>query len=127
MNYKTRQREAIYTYIKNINRDVTAAEIKEHFKANGVAVSLTTIYRHLDKLEKDGILRKYKLDGSTSACYKSADPDNKFLLKCENCGELVRFKCHDLDHLYKHFNSDHNFAINPYKTVFYGRCDRCKW
>ena len=67
------------------------------------------------------------LNGSNAACYKAVDKEaEKFLLKCEVCGRLVRFSCRDLENLYKHFNRAHNYAINPYKTVFYGRCDRCK-
>jgi len=127
MDYKTRQREAIFSYIEQQkSRYVTASEISEHFKKSGTSIGLTTIYRHLDKLVEKGVITKYNLDGSSSACYKANDPEDKFLLKCEDCGSLIRFKCHDLEHLYSHFNKEHNFAINPFKTVFYGKCNQCK-
>ena len=51
MDYKTRQREAIFSYIEQQkSRYVTAAELSEHFKKSGTSIGLTTIYRHLDKL-----------------------------------------------------------------------------
>lgn len=127
MDYKTKQREAIFCYIEQQkDRYVTAAELLEYFKSGGISIGLTTIYRHLDRLVEKGVLRKYNLDGANSACYKANTPEDKFLLKCEDCGTLIHFKCHDLEHLYNHFNQEHNFAINPYKTVFYGKCDQCK-
>lgn len=127
MIYKTRQSEAILDYIKQQKeRYVTAYEISQYFKSCGISVGLTTIYRRLERLTEQGLIRKYNLDGSSSACFKAIENDDKFLLKCEDCGDLVRFNCRDLEHLYAHFNSKHHFAINPYKTVFYGKCDKCK-
>lgn len=126
MDYKTKQRETILNYIQQQkNRYVTANELWNAFQKNGTEIGLTTIYRHLEKLENKGVIRKYNINGS-SACYKMAEKEDRFLLKCENCGQLVRFNCRDLESLYAHFNQAHHFAINPYKTVFYGKCSRCK-
>ncbi len=128
MDYKTKQREAIFSYIQQQkNRYVTVSELLHALKESGTDIGLTTVYRHLEKLEAKGIICKYHINGSNAACYKAVDKEaEKFLLKCEVCGRLVRFSCRDLENLYKHFNRAHNYAINPYKTVFYGRCDRCK-
>lgn len=127
MDYKTKQRDAIYNYIEEKrDRYVTVAELAEHFKKARVSIGLTTIYRHLEKLEDCGKVRKYHLDGQSAACFKATAEKENFLMKCEDCGDLVEFNCHDLEHLYNHFNDEHHFAINPYKTVFYGKCGKCK-
>ena len=127
MAYKTKQSEAILQYIEGRDSQyVTAAEISAYFKGQREAVSVTTVYRHLEKLTQKGILRKYAIEGRGSACYKMANPAEKFVLQCEKCGELVRFRCKDLEKVYNHFNEVHNFLIDPFKTVFYGCCDKCK-
>ncbi len=126
MDYKTKQRQAILEYIQQQkNRYVTVNELAKAFKEKNIAIGLTTIYRHLEKLEANGIIRKYNISGSSAACYKAIEEGDRFLLKCETCGKLVRFSCEDLERLYTHFNQAHNFTINPYKTVFYGKCSRC--
>lgn len=127
MNYKTKQKDAILNYLnEQKERYVTAKELLEHLKAKNIEIGLTTIYRHLEKLETKGLVRKYHLDGELSACYKAWGEQENFLLKCEDCGDMVEFKCPDLEHLYTHFNDEHHFAINPHKTVFYGKCRKCK-
>lgn len=124
MDYKTKQKDAILNYLNDQKeRYVTAKELSEHLN---IKVGLTTIYRHLEKLEAKGLVRKYHLDGELSACYKACNEQENFLLKCEDCGDMVEFKCPDLEHLYNHFNDEHHFAINPHKTVFYGKCGKCK-
>ncbi|MBR4030708.1 MAG: transcriptional repressor [Clostridia bacterium] len=127
MDYKTKQKDAILNYLnEQKERYVTAKELLEHLKAKNIEIGLTTIYRHLEKLEAKGLVRKYHLDGELSACYKACAEQENFLLKCEDCGDMVEFKCPDLEHLYTHFNDEHHFAINPHKTVFYGKCGKCK-
>ncbi len=127
MDYKTRQSEAILHYIEGRESQyVTAAEISAYFKGQRLAVSTTTVYRHLEKLTQKGILRKYSIEGRGSACYKLVNQTEKFVLQCEKCGELVRFQCRDLEQVYRHFNEEHHFLIDPFKTVFYGCCDKCK-
>ena len=31
-----------------------------------------------------------------------------------------------LEEIYRHIGDDHNFRINPKKTVFYGKCGKCQ-
>ena len=35
-------------------------------------------------------------------------------------------ECHHLEEIYRHIGDDHNFRINPKKTVFYGKCGKCQ-
>ena len=86
--YKTRQRQAILDFlIEKKDEHVTVGNISEHLEKDGVKVGTTTIYRHLDKLLEQGLVRKYTVDGTTSACFQYADQTEKcmenFHLKCE--------------------------------------------
>ena len=38
----------------------------------------------------------------------------------------TRMECHHLEEIYRHIGDDHNFRINPKKTVFYGKCEKCQ-
>ena len=91
-------------------------------------VGLTTIYRHLEKMEKDGIVTKFSVEGQPGACFQyieQGENQDCFYIKCEECGEVTKMECHHLAELYSHVNADHHFSINPKKTIFYGKCEKC--
>lgn len=129
--YQTKQRQAIMEYLDSHRGDyVTVNELAQHFQASGEQVSVTTIYRHLERLTAEGKVEKYHIEGMKSACFcgtsASADADEDNLtMKCQACGEIVHFSCPDLSHLYAHFAEEHRISIDPRKTVFYGKCDKC--
>ena len=130
VNYNTRQREAILNYILSLkDTHVTAAQIAEHFECENVPIGRTTIYRHLDKLVGDGLLRRYITDGISGACYQHVDSDENcrvhMHLKCEDCGKLQHLDCDALNDIERHFLDKHAFTINAMKTVLYGKCGNC--
>ena len=129
--YKTKQRQAILDYLmENKDKHVTAASISEHLEKEGARVGTTTIYRHLDKLLEQGLVRKYMIDGTTSSCFQYADQQGKckehFHLKCGKCGKLIHMNCSHFEELYEHILEDHGFEIDFFRTVFYGICRDCK-
>lgn len=130
-SYHTKQQQAILNYMEN-NKDiyVTVSQIARHLKEQKSPVGVTTIYRHLDKFQKEGIVQKIVLDGNSGACYQyiagTSKGDNlQFLLKCENCGEITNMGCSHMQDLYSHVLKQHNFNVNPYRTMFYGTCGKC--
>lgn len=130
-NYATKQRAAILSYIEKMGDDYqSASEILDGLSALGEKMGLTTIYRHLKNLEKEGLVISNQLEGVTSKSYRAANPNDssesiKFYLQCEDCGKVVNFECHEIGHLYAHLQKDHKFSVNPEKTIFYGHCG-CK-
>ena len=59
-SYATASRRKILEYLKNSNdHTVTAADVDEYLKKHDSEVNITTIYRYLDKLAKDGTVIKY--------------------------------------------------------------------
>jgi Fe2+/Zn2+ uptake regulation proteins len=129
-NYKTKQKEALLNFIKSLNGEhVTVQQIAIHFEEQGCALGVTTIYRHLDKLVSEGIVKKYILDGVSGSCYEYMGDSHScrehFHLKCEKCGTLIHLECESLEKIYQHINESHSFEINSLKTMFYGKCAKC--
>ena len=127
--YKTKQQIAIIDCLKaNGKSYVTVVEIEKFLRDRNCAVGITTIYRHLEKLEQDGIVARINVEKHQGACYQyitEEDSDDCFYIECEKCGQVTRMECHHLAELYSHVNADHHFHINPKKTVFYGKCEKC--
>ena len=58
--YKTRQRDLILEVLKKQgNRHLTAQEVTDLLHKKGTAVGKSTVYRYLEKLAQDGIVKKY--------------------------------------------------------------------
>jgi len=128
--YKTKQREAVLTYIASIgDTHVTAAQIVDHFESGSLTIGRSTIYRHLEKLTESGKVRRYSMDGASGACYQyvgNSDGCQAHMhLKCEGCGELFHLRCDTMSEMRRHILDEHAFSVNATKTVIYGRCDSC--
>ena len=69
--YATANRKKILDFLKeNSNRTLTVGDIDAHLKACASEVNITTIYRYLDKLEKEGTVMKYVAEKGSQAAYQ---------------------------------------------------------
>jgi len=129
MAYNTKQKEAVLACLKEHSEGhVHAADIAEHLAKAGSKVGLTTIYRQLDKLVEEGIVKKFVTEGS-SACYQYVGDGHcgeHFHLKCESCGKLIHLKCRTFDRLSAHILEEHGFLSDPGRTTLYGICGDCR-
>lgn len=130
MNYRTKQREAIYDYIVSLEGShVTASQISAYFEKKKMPVGRTTVYRFLDQLTESGKVRRYTTDGVSGACYQYVDGKSSchehLHLKCESCGALLHLECDAVNELWHHLFQEHTFQMNILKTVLYGTCTNC--
>lgn len=127
--YKTRQRELILNCLSDAgDRHLTVKDVMYELSKRDINVGQTTIYRHLDRLVSEGVVRRFYSNDSGSTCYQyvgGRNCTNHYHLKCTQCGELVHFECDELDKLYCHIGNEHGFEIDVARTVFYGKCARC--
>lgn len=126
--YNTKQRALILDFLKESSAHVSAKEIALHLEEQGVSVGTATIYRTLDRLCEQGVVRKFVIDERGGACYQYAengDCSNHFHLKCINCGSLIHIDCDFVAEMEKHFFDDHGFTVSSGKTVIYGVCSAC--
>ena len=128
--YTSKRQNLIKDYlIQNENKHVTAYDVYEHFKNNNVNIGLTTIYRQLENLTSEGFVNKYTVDSQSSCCYEYISHKNChedcYHMKCEKCGIIIHLECDEMKGIIDHLYSEHNFKINPHRTVLYGLCSKC--
>ena len=127
MTYMTRQQQAVLDCIAACPGGcATAMALADRLRSGGQSVGLTTVYRQLERLEKQGLVHKLVTD--EGACWQYCDclaHRDCILLKCEVCGAIQHMDCGHLGELYQHVLQQHHFRINPRRTLFYGLCDRC--
>lgn len=131
--YKTRQMTELLTFLKSVQGShVTVRDICGHFQSVGIAVGTTTIYRNLEKMVKEGLVAKYVVEGTSSACFEyigtleGCERSVCYHCKCEKCGKLMHLQCNEVGSLRQHLLEYHDFEMNSLRTVFYGICGECK-
>ncbi len=130
-NYRTKQRLHILEFLKaNTKKHITAEEIIEYFKNSDNPISKSTVYRYLDNLVEENIIRKYvTAERNDAACYQYIDDtdvcNTHYHLKCIYCGNLIHLNCEEIKNLQEHIYKEHKFMLDPCKTVLYGTCSEC--
>ncbi len=128
--YQTKQKACLLDYLRsNADRHVTAGELLHALADRGTPLGAATVYRQLERLESEGLVRRYTIDDRGSACWQyaggSAECQTHFHLKCTACGTLFHLDCEHLNEIAAHVAADHGFQIDPGRTVFYGLCADC--
>lgn len=127
MAYETKQGRLLREYLEGLGgRHVSVQEIAETLP---MKVGVSTIYRQLEKLEEQGLVRKYINDGEP-ACYQYAGDGvqgcrGHLHLKCSACGRLIHLECEEFDRLAEHLMAEHGFRTDPLRTSICGICKDC--
>ena len=123
-SYNTKQKDLIINVIKKQKHEFT---IKDIYKELNEKVGLTTIYRLVDKLINDNVLKKYiSRDNVTYYQYlKECNKENHFYLKCDKCGELIHVDCDCVGDLSSHIFNKHKFKLNEKNIIINGVCEKC--
>ena len=131
--YKTKQMTELLTFLKSVpDSHVTVNDISSYFKDQGIQIGTTTVYRHLERLVSEGVVAKYVVDGTSSACFEyigeqeHAPAPSCYHCKCEKCGKLIHLHCDEVESLRQHMAEHHDFEMDSLRTVFYGVCSECR-
>ncbi|MCL2355422.1 MAG: transcriptional repressor [Oscillospiraceae bacterium] len=125
--YKTKQREVILDYLKaNSDKHLTVEDIANHFKNE---VGQTTIYRYINMLVNDGLVRKYIVGIGQPACFQYTSTTKKcethYHLKCNKCNRVFHVECEMFEDVEKYLQEKHCFKIDNSKLLLYGICKQC--
>ena len=124
-NYKTEQRKELLDYMKkNSKKFVKADEIEKHLKNKNISIGLTTIYRFLNSLEKQGKVRVELREHTKYYQYISEECNNHYHLQCKKCGKLIHLHCDEINQLKMHIAKEHDFEIDS-MAIIMGICSEC--
>lgn len=131
--YQTKQMAELLAFLKSVpGSHITVNDICDHFKKEGITVGMTTVYCHLERMVKQGVVAKYIIEGSSSACFEyiggqdNCEPPSCYHCKCEKCGKLLHVQCGEVAHLGQHMLEHHGFEMDSLRTIFYGICSECR-
>ena len=125
--YNTKGKEAINTAIKHFSNGFTIKELKDYLDSNNSNIGLTTVYRIIDSLENDRVIKKY-YDENNVAHYKYVNDctsGNHFYLKCIKCNKIVHVDCECINDLKTHIYKQHKFLLDAKNIILEGLCSSC--
>jgi Fur family ferric uptake transcriptional regulator len=131
MEYKTKYRDWMQKYFaRHADEKVRAKDIYEKMTADGFAVNLTTVYRNLDRLEKENILQGHKAASDDEKFYQYMQPKldcgSHLHLLCSRCGRIIHLNCGFMDEISAHLMRDHGFQLDCRQSMLVGLCADCR-
>lgn len=128
--YKTQQKTAMLEFLKTHREELISPDtIKQGLADRGVAVSLVTIYRFLEKLQEDGTVIRVTSNDGKRGLYRYSGLDAKDFshgrMVCLRCGKLLPLECTLLETFYEHVQKEHGCRLDYGKTILYCICPDC--
>jgi Fe2+ or Zn2+ uptake regulation protein len=108
----TEQRKAIWDEIRYSNEHRDAEDIYLKLKSNGVSVSRATVYRTIDVLVKNRLVRKMDVGEGRSLFEPRLDDKHHDHMICIDTGDIIEFYNEELENL-----QDKIAAENGYEVV----------
>ena len=125
-DYVTRPREWIASILQREPRFLSAAEIHQRLKLAGAPVSLSTVYRTLERLRLKGDVTA-RTDADGEATYMLCEPaHHHHHAICGDCGLVEDVDCDAMDQFTESLRTLHGFELDGHSMEFFGRCRSCR-
>ena len=120
----TKQRQAVWDEIRKSDEHRDAEEIYIKLKSNGVRVSRATVYRTIDVLVKNKLVRKMDVGEGRSLFEPRLDNRHHDHMICMDTGNIIEFFDEELENLqekiaekygYKVIRHVHQLFVRPIK------------
>lgn len=105
------------------DKPLTAKEITTILKKDNLSVNKTTVYRELDFLLKESLIKEVRISPKITH-YESSQSEHHHHLVCENCGDIEDFDFDEADLIKKVKNKE--FKPIHHSIEFFGLCAACQ-
>ena len=123
MNY-SKQREVILNTLKENVVHPTAEYLYAKVKEKDPKISLATLYRNLNQLTENGIIKK--IDGLENSSHYDHNTHNHYHFICKKCNRVYDIKSEVAPDLINKTEELTGFLIENHDIVFSGICKECR-
>ena len=121
---RSRQRERILELLRSTGRHPSADWIYERMKGEFPNLSMGTVYRNLNILMDQGLIKKIDFGSTFDRFDAKTGPHYHFI--CERCGSVIDLEMPVDDSLDERVSRATPYAVRRHRIEFYGICDRCR-
>ncbi len=128
--YKTKQKDCILQFLQaHCETAYSIDNLVSLLEQNGMSVGKTTVYRHVQKLAEQGLVRKFVEPNGKCATFQYVgthdDCSGHLHLKCTGCGKYIHLDCALMNSVNAHILSDHGFRVDNTRSLLFGLCEEC--
>ncbi|KMW58768.1 Zinc uptake regulation protein ZUR [Candidatus Rhodobacter oscarellae] len=116
--------ERVLGFLKGQERPLSAYEILEGLRPEGVTAS-TTIYRALEKLLDAGQVHRIESLNAWTVCCGGHDDNIPVFAICDDCGNVTEHVDSGFAHSVESLSKRTGFAPNHTVLEIHGRCSEC--
>ena len=128
--YNTKPKEYILSFLRNHkNKRFSIKEMYDYIINEGYNINLTTIYRNVNSLEKEGSLLKHQGNDTSFATYQYVENKDclaHFHFECIKCGRVSHLGAKETNDFLKLIKNKLYFTVEPQNTYIRGLCNNCK-
>jgi len=100
-------------------------DIYTQIKKKNTSVSLSTIYRIVEKLINHNIVRKTTILDNNKALYELVKDEHQHYMICVKCKKMIPIDICPIEEFKKHIAGETGFNITGHKFELYGECETC--
>lgn len=122
----THQREAVWNEILSNDDHRDAEDIYIALRKNGFSVSRATVYRTIDVLVKNNMVRKLNVGFGSSKFEHKTDPDHHDHIICIQCEKIEEFMDVEIEATQVKIAEAHGFELVNHAHQLFGICKDCQ-
>ena len=122
----TSQRQIVWDEICKTDDHRDAEDIYFKIKTSGKKVSRATIYRTIDVLVKNNLVRKLELGDGRNRYENKLDSSHHDHIVCIQCGRIDEFMDENIEKLQDEIAKKYHFKIVRHIHQLFGLCKDCK-
>ena len=122
----TKHRNSILELIEQYQQPLTVENVYLQLKAQGITISLSTVYRVIETLLSKRILLKTNVQGDQRAFFAINRLQHQHHLLCLKCRKMLAVDGCPLAAYEKTLEDSLGFAIQGHNLEIYGLCAGCK-
>ena len=116
--------DRVLSYLKEQSRPLSAYDILEGLRPDGVTAS-TTVYSALEKLLDAGQVHRIESLNAWTVCCGGHDHDAPIFAICDDCGNVAEHVVSEFAHCIANLSERTGFAPNHTVLEIHGRCSDC--
>jgi Fur family peroxide stress response transcriptional regulator len=120
----TKQRRVILDILRATDTHPTADWVYSKARRQIKNVSLGTIYRNLNLMTKESLIKKFDFGFGLSRFDGCMDPHSHLI--CDNCGAIIDLPAEHEPEKIAQLENKTGFSIHSYEIELHGICPKCK-
>lgn len=122
---RTPQLDAILRVLIRAESHITAEQVHEEARKDIPGMSLSTVYRGLERLIRRGLVTETDI-GDHRVVYHAIEKGRHHHLVCRMCGRTIEIPDEDLNALRESLRREYDFVPIIRHLALFGRCAGCR-